>query len=393
MKMYRAKSISALTIVTAALMILVCGYSLCYNIIAVTMTPIINTFALTGTSQGLMTSMQNLGSILPLFIIPMLQGRVRKIWLILSASLLEIAMMFLTGAAADFPMLLTACVLLGAGNNFLDTTVNAYIVDLHPNDSSKYLGMLHGFFGIGGLLTPILISAILAHGTWRASYYISGAIFAGIVALFAIVAVPRRRKLASETAAAEQKLTAAMLKRYISGKRNLCLLAAGAFYAAAQLGLVNWVAYYETVRFNAVNLGSACVSAYWICCAVCRLFSGRLPFKPEKMLIAGAALGGVFHAAGILSGDAVVMVIASGLVGLVSGLCIPVLLSEAAWGNSDMTSLTTSGIFLIMGVARMLMPLGMGAVAAGSIVAAMLLPALASVISAVLCAFAYFMKK
>ena len=82
------------------------------------------------------------------------------------------------------------------------------------------------------------------------------------------------------------------------------------------------------------------------------------------------------------------MIICSGLVGLVSGLCIPVLVSEAAIGNEDRTALSTSALFLLMGLSRMLMPLLMGAVAANSIVTCMLLPAGAALISALFCALA-----
>lgn len=383
--MQEKKSPAALRGMIAVLLLLVCGYSMCNNTIAITMNPIIETFALTGSSQGLMNSMMNFGSILPLFIIPLMQGRVNKIWMILVSALILLASMALTGAAAGFGMLLAACVLLGAAHNFLDTTANAYIVDLYPGDSSKCLGLLHGFYGLGGLLTPFLITFVLSRGTWRTAYYVGAAIFAVIVAAFAVAALPRYRKMGGGAASVEEKLTGEMFRRYICNRRNVLLLLAAALYGASQTGLVNWVARYMLVRFDEAGLGSLCVSAYWICCAVCRLVTPGFRIRPAKMLIAGALLGGVFHAAGVLSGSAVLMVIASGLVGLVSGVCVPVLLSEAAVGNEEMTSLTTSGIFLVMGITRILLPLMMGAVAESSIVAAMLLPAAAILISGGLC--------
>ena len=79
------------------------------------------------------------------------------------------------------------------------------------------------------------------------------------------------------------------------------------------------------------------------------------------------------------------MLVCTGLLGLVSGLCIPVIVAEAALGNADKTALSTSAVFLLMGVSRMVMPLIMGAVAAASITNAMLLPAGAAIISAVFC--------
>ena len=378
------KKASAVRMMLIALLMLVCGYSLCNNIIAVTMNPIIDTFALAGSAQGLMTSGINFGSILPLFIIPLLQGRVRKIWLILASALVLLASTALTGAATGFGFLMIACVMLGAGHNFLDTMVNSYIVDLYPGQSTRGLGLLHGFYGIGGLLTPFLISSILAKSTWRVSYFIGAAIFAAILLIFACVAVPRCKSVGTVSAVKEEKLTGAMLRRYIRDRRSLLLLAAAALYGVSQTGLVNWVARYMVVRFDDAQLGSLCVSAYWICCAFCRLFGPNLKIPPSRMLISGALLGGVFHAAGVLSGSAVLMVVASGLVGLVRGLCLPVILSEAAIGNEDMTSLITSGIFLVMGVSRIFIPLLMGAVGESSIVIAMLIPAVTSLLTALM---------
>lgn len=372
----------------AALLMLVFGYSLCNNIISVTMNPIIDTFALTGSSQGLMTSCMNFGSILPLLFIPLLQGRVRKIWLILASALVLLAATALTGAASGFAVLLIICVMQGVGYQVLDTTVNSYVVDLYRGQSTRSLGLLHGFYGIGGLLTPLLISSILAKSTWRVSYFISAAIFAAIVIAFSCIALPRSRSVGEAAAVKEEKLTAAMFRRYIGDRRSLLLLAAAAMYGISQSGLVNWVARYTVVRFDDAQAGSLCVSAYWICCAFCRLFSPRLRIRPMRMLIAGALLGGVFHAAGVLSGSAVVMIVASGLVGLVSGVCLPVVLNEAAIGNEDMTSLTTSGIFLVMGVTRMLAQLLMGAVGESSIVIALLIPAAASLLMALMATLA-----
>ena len=375
-------------IMLAALLLLVCGYSLCNNIIAVTMNPIIDTFELTGSSQGLMTSMINLGSILPLFIIPLLQGRVKKIWLILASAVVLLASTALTGAASSFAFLMIACVVLGAGYNFLDTMANSYIVDLFPGNSTRGLGLLHGFYGIGGLLTPLFITFILSRATWRTAYGVGALIFSVIVAVFSALAMSRWAKLDTTVVRQEEKLTGAMFRRYIRDSRNLLLLGAAAFYGASQTGLVNWVARYMLVRFNETALGSLCVSAYWICCVICRFLSPNLRIRPGKQLIAGAALSGLFHAAGVLSGSAVFMVVASGLVGLFSGVCLTVLLSEAAIGNEGMTSLTTSSIFLIMGVTRMLIPLVMGAAAETSIVIAMLFPAAASLVTALLSALA-----
>lgn len=383
--MQASRSQRALALLTAAVFLLVIGYSMGNNIIGVTMNPIIEEFSLTGASQGLMTSLINLGSTLPLLVIPFLQGRIHKIWLIIFGGILQIFMLLLSCLSGNYNILLAAGLLLGLGNNFCDSCSNSYIVDLHPGDSSRYLNLLHGFFGIGGILTPLLMNWILGISGWRMAYIVAAVILTVICAAFATLTLKNRGSVSAAAPAAEKPITGAMFREYISGKRNLMLLAAIVFYAASQLGIVNWIVRYMSVRFDAADLGSVCMSVYWVCVAICRMFCSRLPFSPHKMLVAGAAGAGIFHGIGVLSGNPWVMLVCTGLLGLVSGLCIPVIVGEAALGNEDKTALTTSAIFLLMGISRMLMPLIMGAVAANSITTAMLLPAAAALLSAVFC--------
>lgn len=378
----------ALKILILSILLIVCGYAMSFNILSNTMNSLVEEFALTGAAQGLMSSMISFGSMLPLLVLPLLQGRVHKIWLILASCVLQALMLLVTGLSVNFGMLLTACVLLGAGNNVADSCVNSYMVDLNPENNAASLGLLHGFYGIGGLLTPILVGAILQKSGWRASYFIAAAIFGAICLIFAVVGIRSRRKISSGESAQEKPLTGAMFSVYLRSKRNLFFLGASAFYAAAQLGLLNWVVRYTSVRFGDEQIGSLCLTAYWICTTVCRLVTPRLPFNPGKMLVVGAAGAALFNVLGVLSGSAVGMLIACGLVGIISGQFIPVLVSEASRGNEDKTSLVTSALFLLMGLARMVIPLGMGAVDTFSLTAAMMLPAAASLLCALCSLFA-----
>lgn len=385
--MQKTSSRRGLQILTISLLLIVCGYSMSFNILSNTMDPLVKEFSLTGASQGLMSSMINLGSMIPLLVIPLLQGRIHKIWLILGASVLQVAMLLLTGASGSFGMLLASCVLLGAGNNTTDSCVNSYMVDLHPENSAGVLGLLHGFYGIGGLLTPLLVSAILSASGWRPAYYVAAAIFSVIVIFFAVVGLCSMKGSGSTRTAPETPMSAAMFKSYIGDSRNLLFLAAAAFYAASQLGLLNWVVRYTSVQFNDAQTGSLCLTAYWVCTTVCRLVTPHLPFKPGKMMVIGMLGAAVFNVIGVLSGSAAGMLVASALIGIISGQYVPVMISEATKGNEDRTSLITSGIFLLMGLARMVMPLGMGAVSSASLSTAMMLPAGA----ALLCALSTYM--
>ena len=163
------------------------------------------------------------------------------------------------------------------------------------------------------------------------------------------------------------------------------LLGAAICYGGAQLGITSWVARYFTVRFNNADMGSVCLSVYWITATLSRLIAPKIPLPPKKLLVYGTAIAGVAHVLGVVTGSAVAMLIATGVIGITSGLFIPMLVAEAARGNETRTSLTTSALFLVMCASRMVMPLMMGAASANSIAAAMIIPAVATLIAAAFC--------
>jgi len=85
---------------------------------------------------------------------------------------------------------------------------------------------------------------------------------------------------------------------------------------------------------------------------------------------------------GVLSGSSIIMCIMIGAIGLVSGHSIPILISEGAAGYKDSTSLPTSILLFSMCLARVVMPLVMGAmVEYTSILGAMLLPVVTSLLA------------
>lgn len=387
-KMQKSLARRAVTWLTVAILLLVCGYALCNNLINITMNPIIDEFSLAGANQGMMSSMISLGSLVALFLTPLLQGRVKKFWMLAFSGALEGLMLLLTGASSNFPALLAVCVVLGMGGGLTDSYANSYIIDLHRENSAKCLGLLHGCFGVGGLLTPLLASYVLSYSGWRDVYWVSAGVFGALFLGFVLIGLKTHRRIDVREVSSETKLSGSMLKGYLSRPRNVFLLIAGVFYAASQIGVTGWIARYMTLRFDAEYLGSICLSVYWISATISRFISPMLRIRPLKLYVVGTALAGLAHLAGVWLGTPISMLIAIALIGLLSGHCMPTLLGEAARGNEDKTSLTSSAMLFLMGLSRMGTPLLMGEVGTFvSIVTAMLLPAFAILLSSL---FFYF---
>lgn len=62
-------------------------------------------------------------------------------------------------APAYFPLLPAVLVLTGLGNGFNDSAWNAWVGNMHS--ANELLGILHGTYGVGGAIAPIVASAMI----------------------------------------------------------------------------------------------------------------------------------------------------------------------------------------------------------------------------------------
>lgn len=350
---------------------------------SVVMNRVVDAYQLSGGAQGIMSSMINVGSILAFFAAPMLQGRIKKTSMLIAACLLLATSFFLLGGTQVFAAMIAASILAGIGFGWLDTNCNAVMVDLHPENSASYLGLLHGGFGVGSLISPLLITALFAVITWRGVSFVMGVVVAvTAVAFLAILARSRRNTPAS---APEQPLTFAAAREFLTKRKNVLMLVSGMLYAITQSGLLIWLVRYMTLQYGAETLGSTALSIYWVCATLSRFFAPRIPMRPLKLFVLGALLSCVFQTVGVLSGSPIVMCVMVGIIGLVTGHCVPMLLSEIARGQQGNSALAASATLVSMCFMRILVPVGMGAIAgAVNISVAMLTPAVSGALAGAL---------
>lgn len=373
--------------ITAAILVTSFAYAFSNSITSVLINELVDAFALTGAAQGLLSSMLSLGQMAAFLLNPMLQGRVNKMTLLLLAGFLQVVMLLGSGFAPTFALFALAMAVLGMGGGWLDGGINSCMIDLHPTDNPKYLGMLHGIYGVGSLLAPLVIQWLLLAMAWRSVL----CCIAGLV-LLAMVLVALTRKgvgVGGPKSMGEERLTPAQVWDYLKKGRNLLLLGCAALTTMVQGGVNCWIVRYMFLAHDRGALGATCLTVYWIAATVNRFLAPRLRVRPLVMLMGGSLLASLFLGAGILSGSAAAMCVCVGLVGLVTGHFIPMIVSVSAEGYRGSTTLTTSAVMLVMGVVRVLLPLTMAALTdAVSVSAGMALPAVAGVLGAALCAVA-----
>ncbi len=371
-------------IITIAILSALFAYGFVGSISNVLVNEIIDAFSLTGTAQGLSASLMNMGSLIALFVTPLLQGRIRKTKMIVLSGLLQVAALCVAGSAAGFILFATANAVTGIGCGWLDTYANSCIVDLHPQNSTRYLGWLHGIFGVGSLIAPLAIRWILGWSNWRGVYFA----FAGVMLLSVGCIAFTSRKVENTGALSntqESRLTLKEVGAYLTVKRNVLLLLTTVMTNMVQTGLTCWNARNMYLANGAVALGATCLTLFWIAATASRFVMPRLKLRPLTIVMVGAFCATVLLSGGILSGSATVMCVAVCLCGFVTGPFMPMLIAECATGYQGKTTLTTSLMMIVGGVARLAVPLLTASVtSAVSATAGMLVPAVFAVLAGVL---------
>ena len=373
----------AVGVVTTIALVPIIPFALILALPSTIINEVVDAFSLEGAGEGLMSSLVSLGFMLSLFVVPVTQGRVQKIPLMIAACALQTVMLFACGASPTFVLFGVSCMILGFSGGFIDACCNSAVVDVRKADSSKYLSYLHGLFGVGSLLAPLMIYWLLRGTDWRGVHNVM-AVISAITALIIFLLTLRSGKKGITSDIHEQLLNRADLRSYLRKKRNIGLALASIFASLAQTGVLAWIVRYMTVRFDHAELGALAFSAYWLCSTINRFcFSHIVRRAPMKFFAVGAVIHGIFLIVGILSADPVVLSVMVGALGLVGGHFFPVLVSEFARGYEGKTTFTTTFLLFVSGAGRIGAPLLMAYISTNlSFGIGMMIPIAASFVAA-----------
>ena len=371
-------------VITTAALASIFTYSFVMALPNTIINEVVNEWNLEGASEGLMSSLISIGFIFALIIIPLIQGRTQKVTILIAACLLQASLLFIGGLVPTFLMFGISCALLGFSGGFIDTNANSIIVDVRKSESPKFLGYLHGLFGVGSLIAPLLfLWLLLTTGNWRVIFYTLTAI-SMLTALLIFLITHGSGKKGEETSIQEDKMKFADMSVYLRNKRNIYLALAGIFCTLSLVGVIVWIVRYMTIRFDAGELGAISISAFWLLATVNRFAMSQIVKRaPMKFFALGATFYAVFLAIGIVSANPYVLCVMVGLVGFCGGHFIPVLVSQCAAGYEGKTSFTTSFIMFVMSGSRIVTPLLMAYVGTQiSLIVGMIIPIAAALIAA-----------
>lgn len=189
-------------------------------------------FALSDAQAGFIFTAHALGlTIASISVGPLIDNKGKKVGLLLGLSLVAVALYGLANASG-YEMTVACAVLLGVGGGIIVTGANALVSDINPAKRGSVMNGLNLFFGLGGLVTPLLASDLLSGDPVKVAYFAA--------ALTTItLAVHFMTKMPAPTG--ERGFKSGEMGALL-GQPVLYLLALFLFlYVAAEMGVWNWL--------------------------------------------------------------------------------------------------------------------------------------------------------
>jgi len=212
-------------------------------------------FSFSDDQNGTIAFVQSLGLIIAsLSIGPLIDRKGKKFGLVLGLGLITVAL-FALANAQTFALVSASMLLLGLGGGMVVTGANALVSDISPARRSSTLNLLNLFFGLGGLLTP-LIGAYLFAGNALGLCYLIAALTASTFLLHVVTPMP------PPTGERGFKISEA---GKLASNPALALMSLFLFlYVACEVGVWNWLAKHlvaqgipEATALRTLSLGFA----------------------------------------------------------------------------------------------------------------------------------------
>lgn len=284
-------------------------------------------------------------------------GYARLVWI---SALALAACLALASWSQPWLLFVLGFVLVSMAQEGLSTGINAVVADANPQARAQALNILHGVYGVGATISPLIIGGLLGWGlAWRWALGGMGAVWL----LFGLVAYFFYRTEGGEpTGRATQQLDLGMLRQ----GEFLSLFLISFIYNGVAYSLLGWVALFmqDAAGFSAFfSIGM--VSVFYLALTagrfLCAAVAERLGYSKVLLILAvGITLTYPLVVLGINSFLAVIGVFLTGL--SLSGL-FPTALAYGSRLYPTQTGTVTGTLKIAMTLGAMLPPLWTGVIA------------------------------
>lgn len=367
---------------TAAIYLMMFTASVCTTTQGVMLTQYIEYYNLKSFEQGLMSAFQSGGNLAALFLLGVLLRRLKKRNILMITAVMIPCIFMMFGMKPPLSAFLAGYFVYGVVFGFLDSLASSMMVDLYLENSSFYMNILHGIYGLGGLTGPLLMrSGSLMGLKWNELLTVTGLIAAAAFVIYCLAMFLSRKMETGNRM--EEIIRVRHVAEFLRNKRKRILFYCAFLYGAHQIGITVWTTRYITDYLKEPAFGAIVLSVFWVCVAVSRLVFPRFRWKAETALWVGHLISGLVIFIGVLSKNGQIMIICTGISGLAEGMILPLTLDMGCHFEISHTSLGSSMVLLAHYAGFIITPMVMGAfISVFTVSAGMMLPAVLSIVAA-----------
>lgn len=278
-------------------------------------------------------------------------GRRRLVWL---AALLLAAALALAAGATHWLLFILGLILVSVAQGALSTGINAMIADAKRTARARALNLLHGVYGIGAAVSPLIIGSLIDRGLlWR---WVMGGTSLLWLAYSLVVHQFYRAELLDAPGRIVQPLNLRMLRE----RPFLALFLIAFAYNGVAVSLLTWIAVFtqESAGFSTFASMSM-ISVFYVALTtgrfVCAVVAERLGYAGTLLLLAfGITLT---YPLVVLGSEPLVVGAGVFLTGLsLSGL-FPTTLADGARRYSAQTGIVTGTLNVALTLGSVVPPL------------------------------------
>ena len=216
-------------------------------------------------------------------------------------------------------LFLAVAIPFGFGSGAIDGGMNGLVLDLYPDGRGRALNLLHLFFSLGALASPLFIGRLVEAGAgWQTIIVATALAAVPLAMLFAIVAMPSGR---------HAKIPGATTIRVGLSLPIIALAIAIACYVASEIGVSNWlVRFLETAS---IGLATSALALFWGSLALGRIVTAWLGDRFDHALFAATAalVAAIALVAAVLVPSLPASIVLFGLVGFAFGPVYPLIMA------------------------------------------------------------------
>jgi fucose permease len=246
----------------------------------------------------------------------------RRVVLPIAIGLITLGLLGLANAPT-WAAFLVLTIPFGLGSGVIDGGMNGLTLDLYPASRGRALNVLHLFFSLGALASPLLVGRLVEAGTaWRS--VVAGTALATIplALVFALANLPSGRHAgAGDSSDAHGRITLAV--------PLIALAIAIACYVGAEIGVSDWlVRFLETAS---LGLATSALALFWGCLTLGRGVSAVLGdrFDHARFAALSALAASVALMAAVLVPSLPASILLFGVVGFAFGPVYPLIMAVA----------------------------------------------------------------